>query len=37
MGLAAQSGFDHVFDEGESRRVSGMLEGVKDGSAVAVR
>ena len=36
VGLAAEGGFDHVFDEGEGGRVGGVLEGVEDGGAVAV-
>lgn len=36
VGLATQGGFDHVFDKGEGRGVSRILEGVENGSTVAV-
>lgn len=34
--LAAQGGFDHVFNEGEGGGVCGVLESMEDSGAIAV-
>lgn len=36
VGLAAEVGLDHFFDQRQGGRVSGMLEGVEDGGTCSV-
>lgn len=37
MRLAAERGFDHIFDEGERGGVSSVLESMEDSGAIAMR